>query len=249
MLFHHPRYHRGSIYCLGWWGDSLLASGSNDQNIKLLSHSPSQCIPRGHLSVHNGTVRDLVFLPSGELVSGGAGNPALMISDCNTGKLIGSHEGHLDQILAVAVVDDTTIASSSQDKTVRLWDTRQQRAFHTLVLTHPVTSLSTHSNHNHLATAHLDGSCSIHDMRTLKTLSTIQPHSNECRSVRYSSDGHWLLTGSYDGNVCLVNVESLEWRRVAQHGDKVIQCRWHTAGQVIASTGADKKACFWALQY
>lgn len=247
VFYHHPRYHKGSIYCLAWLGDSLLASGSNDQTIKLLSYSSSSspCIPQGQLSVHNGTVRDLVFLPDGHLLSGGAGDSSLKLSDVHTERLIHSLVGHTDQILSVAIVSDTVIASGGQDKTVRLWDKRHSQCFHTIKTSHPVASLSAFNNH--LAFSQVDGTCSVHDLQILKTVGTFHPHSDECRTVRYSPSGQWLLTASYDKTVCVADAVSLEWREVGRHEDKVIQCRWHSGGRLLVSTGADKKACFWNL--
>ncbi len=238
---------------MAWLGDSLLASGSNDQTIKLLSHnplSPSPCSPLGQLSCHKGTVRDLAFMPDGLLASGGAGDCALKLSDCNSSVVVSSYAGHTDQIHAVTVVSDTLLASGGQDKMVKLWDTRQQRCSHSFNLAHLVASLSSNSRsgYPHLASAQTDGSCTIHDLRILKQLGTVHPHADECRSVRFSRSGKWLLSGGYDGTVCLTDVASLEWKVMASLGDKVIQCRWHASGRLFASTGVDKKACFWALQ-
>ncbi len=253
VFYHHPRYHRGSIYCLAWLGDSLLASGSNDQTIKLLSHnplSPSPCSPLGQLTFHNGTIRDLAFLPDGQLASGGAGDFALKLSDCNSQAIVSSFSGHTDQILTVTVVSDTVLATGSQDKTVRLWDTRQQDCFHSFNLAHVVTSVSStsRSSYYRLASAQVDGSCTIHDLRVWKPLGTIHPHSDECRTVMFGPRGEWLLSGAYDGAICLMDMTSLEWKEVTQREEKVIQCRWHASGRLFASTGVDKKACFWALQ-
>lgn len=253
VFYHHPRYHRGSIYCMAWLGDSLLASGSNDQTIKLLSHtplSPSPCLPLGQLTFHNGTVRDLAFLPDGLLASGGAGDCALKIANCESKQLVSSYPGHTDQILTIAVVNETVIASGSQDKMVKLWDTRQKDCFHSLNFAHVVTALSSTSRSglSRLALSQTDGSCTIYDLRVLKTLGTIHPHTDECRTVRFDPNGAWLLSGAYDGSMCLTAVDSLQWKEVAQRGDKVIQCRWHASGRLFASTGVDKKACFWSLQ-
>ena len=163
----------------------------------------------------------------------------------STGRVRGG--GGLAQILSVAVVSDTIIVSGGQDKTVRLWDTRHTRCLHTIKVPHPAASLSTFGNH--IAISQLDGSCCLHDLQTLKSIGTVHPHTDECRTVRYSPTGQWLLTGSYDGTVCVTNVPSLEWREVGRHEDKVIQCRWHSGGRLLVSTGADKKACFWKLTY
>lgn len=249
VLYHHPRYHRGSIYCLAWWESSLLASGSNDKTIQLLHYRPPSethpCIPQGQLGFHNGTVRELLFLPSGQLVSGGTGSPSLVVSDCKALKMVGSLPGHTKQVLSLSCLGGSAVISGGDDQTVRLWDLMQFQCVHTLPVDDTATSLSTHDHQ--LAVAMADGSCSIYDTRNWKSLGSFQPHSSECRSVRYSPDGRWLLTGSYDESMGLTETASLEWVELAQHQDKVIQVRWHPGGKYCASTSADKTASFWAL--
>ena len=185
-LYHHPCYHRGSVYCLSWSRNFLLASGSNDHAINLLScdlsYSPYRCNTQGKITVHNGTVRSLEFLPNDQLISGGAGDFALKLSDCLSEELLMSYTGHSDVIMAVTSVSNTMVASGSKDKAVKLWDIRQQEYCHSLQLSSSITSLSAHGDH--LASAQQDGSCTIHDVRTLKQLNSITPHQDECRSVR-----------------------------------------------------------------
>ena len=249
LLYHHPRYHKGSIYCLAWYGDTILASGSNDQTIKLLSHSPESDTPysvAGRLDAHAGTVRDMDFMRDGLLVSGGAGSLDLKICDIASMQLLQSCEGHTDQILGVSAVSERVVASGSQDQSVRLWDIRQGgQPAQVLWAQAPVSSVS--SSAPYIAAALLNGCCCVWDSRNMSVKYTLKPHSDECRSVCYSPTGEWILSGSYDGKVCLVSSQGPFWREVCGHRDKVIQCRWHSAGHVFATTGADKRACFWRL--
>lgn len=249
-LQEYPRHHRGSIYCLAWLGDDLLVSGSNDKTIKLLScHSnsdPLSCTTHGRMTFHEGTVRELTFLSNGQLVSGGSGNPSLLISDPRTLKMVCILSGHTKQVLSVAHSGrGSTCVSGGEDRTVRLWDWAARQCVHTLELPEVVTSLSCHRHH--LAVALMDGSCAVYDVRNWSRVTAFQPHSNECRSIRHSPCGKWLLTGSYDGSVCLSEAAGTEWVEVAQHGDKIIQARWHPRGQLFASTSTDKTACFWTM--
>ena len=250
-----PRYHRGSIYCLAWSGDRVLASGSNDKSIKLLvCHTDSRgmvCECQGRMNLHNGTVREMVFLTETLLASGGSGEPSLLISDCETMKTVTKLSGHEKQVLSVASGGQrSTVVSGGEDGTVRLWDwSAAGKCVNTLRLSESVPSLSAHEQT--VAVAMVDGSCSVYDMRNWGLVTSYKPHSDECRSVRHSpgSGGKWLLTGSYDGSVCLgEGLGGGEWVEVAQHEDKVVQARWHPGGEVFASTSSDKTACFWSLQ-
>ena len=109
-LYHHPCYHRGSVHCLSWSRNFLLASGSSDQTINLLSYDPSyspcRCNAQGQMTVHNGTVRSLKFLPNDQLISGGVGDfAALKLSDCSSEELLMSFTGHSDVVMAVTSCD------------------------------------------------------------------------------------------------------------------------------------------------
>ena len=79
IVFKRNKYHKGSIYCMTWnpLGD-IIATGSNDKSIKLLRFDPDNCVQENaeaELNIHNGTVRELSFVPDKPaiLVSGGAG--------------------------------------------------------------------------------------------------------------------------------------------------------------------------------
>lgn len=98
------KYHKGSIFCLGWNpSGELLATGSNDQTIKLVRFNQdtcelveeSECV----LSMHEATVRDLCFMQDSTnntnlLISGGAGNCKIYVTDCQTATPFQAFSGH-----------------------------------------------------------------------------------------------------------------------------------------------------------
>lgn len=133
VLFKRTRHHKGSIYCMAWTpvGD-LMATGSNDKTVKLMKFNPETSNLEGQeieLSMHDGTVRDLCFLEdtsnkSSLLISGGAGDCKIYVTDCATGspyQALGGHGGH---VLSLYNWGGAMFVSGSQDKTVRFWDLR-----------------------------------------------------------------------------------------------------------------------------
>ena len=190
-----------------------------------------------------------MFTPEGLLAYGGGVSTEVVLADITCHRPIVMLSGHTDQILALGVLPGGYLASGGQDNTVLLWDMRSPLPVSSLDVGATVASLT--SSGDNLVTSHLDGSCSVYDLNTFKCLSTYKVHSKECRSVRYYPNANvgenLVLSGSYDHSVRLTDTESLQWTKLCEHSDKVIQCRWHPDGSMFASTGADKKACFWSV--
>jgi len=256
MLYEHCQYHRGSIYCLAWLGDALLASGSNDKTLSLLACSTNNSSSEFKYEIlkpallHKGTIRDLLFTSDGLLAYGGGVVHEIKVTDIQTFQNVASLAGHTDQILALGLLPGGLLASGGQDGMVLLWDMRSRSPVSTLWLDSAVGSLT--CCNQLLVTSHLDGKCAVHDLNTFKCLAEYAPHSKECRTIRFHpkrrATSSWVLSGSYDKMVCLTDMHTLKWKKLCEHEDKVIQCRWHPNGTMFASTGADRKACFWNIQ-
>lgn len=92
----------------------------------------------------------------------------------------------------------------------------------------------------------------LYDISAGRTLQSFRLHQEDCRSVRFSPDSKYLLTGSYDTDVSLLHTEGdLELTvplhyKVAGHKDKVIQSRWHPNRYSFLSSSADRTAVVWS---
>ena len=149
------------------------------------------------------------------------------------------------QVLSVVPIDSNTVVSGGG--CVKIWDIRSHSAAHVITMPHPVTSLT--YCHSNLACSTTSGDCHTLSLSTNTTVSRWRPHISECRSIRYSPCGKYLLTSSYDKTVCLTNTSTMQYTTLCCHNNKVIQSRWHPSGSVIATTSADKTASFWRLTY
>lgn len=81
------------------------------------------------MTMHDATVRDLCFLEdtsnkSSLLISGGAGDCKIYVTDCTTGTPFQALSGHSGHILTLYNWGGAMFVSGSQDKTVRFWDLR-----------------------------------------------------------------------------------------------------------------------------
>ena len=127
VLMKRARPHKGSIYCLAWNPlGNLIATGSNDKTVKIMRFNAEESVNEGgggggeqetELAVHDGTVRDLVFMGDSQtLVSGGAGDCKIYVTDCPSGQPVASLPGHGGHVLALSTwaAAGAVFASGSQ---------------------------------------------------------------------------------------------------------------------------------------
>lgn len=103
-----------------------ISHTSGKRWLNFLLEPPGQEV---ELTMHDGTVRDLCFLEdtsnkSSLLISGGAGDCKIYVTDCATGTPFQALSGHSGHVLTLYNWGGAMFVSGSQDKTVRFWDLR-----------------------------------------------------------------------------------------------------------------------------
>ncbi|XP_015608710.1 WD repeat-containing protein 47 isoform X4 [Cephus cinctus] len=269
VLFKRTKHHKGSIYCLAWTPDGqLMATGSNDKTVKLMRFNACTSNLEGDdvdLTMHDGTVRDLCFLEdtsnkSSLLISGGAGDCKIYVTDCRTSTPFQALSGHSGHVLTLYNWGGAMFVSGSQDKTVRFWDLRTRGCVNMVTpatvpgskVGSPVAALCVDPSGRLLVSGHEDSSCVLFDIRGGRTVQCFKPHAADIRSIRFSPSAYYLLTAGYDNKLVLTDLQGdltmpLPSVVVAQHQDKVISGRWHPTEFSFLSTSADKTATLWAL--
>lgn len=325
VAFTFLHIHSGSVYCAAFnrTGD-LLATGSNDQIVHVIKYNSDMHAPSGSeykLSIHDGTVRDLCFMQgvsSSLLVSAGAGNFDINVTDCNTMKLTHALRGHTATIMSLHCCNEssTTFVSGGLDGTIRMWDLRCKQpisvmsTLHTPALggdsgtpdeTSPTRRFDqgpverTESSHDEslsvdvqsnngikqqkqqeqencnnetkgipvgavrvdktgrlLVSGHQDGTCMLYDVRGRRIVQQFQAHEDEIRTLNFSPNSYYLLTGSYDHKVKLTDLQGqltdrLPIVEVAELDDKVVQTAWHPVDYNFVTTCANGSATLWTI--
>ena len=190
------------------------------------------------------------------LVSGGAGDYKIHVTDCQTQQSIRTYAGHSTNVYSLFTWPDTqnVFVSGSQDKSVRFWDLRSADAIQVVNPSQmsPVAAVAVDPTGLLLSTGHEDATCCLFDIRGNRLVQTYKPHSADVRSVRFSANAHYLLTASYDNKVVITDLHGdltkpLSWSVVANHTDKIIQARWHPLHMSFVTTSADRTSFVWSL--
>ncbi|CAG7785594.1 unnamed protein product [Allacma fusca] len=272
VLYKRMKHHRGSIYCCGWSPDgNLLATGSNDKTVKLIRFEDMNREDFTHtqeveLTMHDGTIRDVCFIEdlsnkASLLVSGGAGDCKIYVTDCMTATPFQALAGHSAPVLSLYNWGGVMFCSGSQDKSIRVWDLRTRGCVNLIspltsatssTTKSPVGSVCVDPTGRLLVSGHEDSAIVLYDIRGNRQIQTFKPHAADVRSVRFSPKAYYLLSAGYDQRLMLTDLQgdlslNLNSVPVASHEDKIISGRWHPTDFSFLSTSADKTVKLWSL--
>ena len=148
--------------------------------------------------------------------------------------------------------DNNMLASSSYDRTVKLWNIQDGSLIQTLPHTNMVTALAFSSNGKLLASASLDSNVKFWDTKNGKLIRTL-PLKSSVNSMDFSPNGALLALGCGDKTIKIVeNVhkllnkdEDILIRTLESHTDAVFAVRFNSNGRVLASGGQDTTIKLW----
>ena len=268
LIFEQKNHHLGSIYCLDWSvSGRLLASGSNDKNIKLMvvpelsestnskKNDEDDDILELPIEGHNGTVRSICFDPSSDLtlLTSGDSDKNIKMWDTENGSSKGELVGHTNDVTSIKWSNDGNyFGSGSVDKTIKLWDLKSLREICSIPTLGygPINDISLLNTGEMLivAAGHVDGKITIWDAQRKSLFTEIKENTQqkEVRSLAFSPDGKYLVSGGFDNKVKIYDImNNFNLAGELEHNDKVVSVKWHPDLPILVSTSADKTARLW----
>ena len=268
LIFEQKNHHLGSIYCLDWSvSGRLLASGSNDKNIKLMvvpelsestnskKNDEDDDILELPIEGHNGTVRSICFDPSSDLtlLTSGDSDKNIKMWDTENGSSKGELVGHTNDVTSIKWSNDGNyFGSGSVDKTIKLWDLKSLREICSIPTLGygPINDISLLNTGEMLivAAGHVDGKITIWDAQRKSLFTEIKENTQqkEVRGLAFSPDGKYLLAGGFDNKVKIYAItNNFNLAGELEHNDKVVSVKWHPDLPILVSTSADKTARLW----
>ncbi|MBD2731696.1 pentapeptide repeat-containing protein [Nostoc sp. FACHB-892] len=252
------RGHFGQVWTIAFSPDGqLLASGSDDQTIRLWNAHDGTCLTV--LQGHTGGVTSVSFSPNGQMLASASEDASIRLWSVDHGTILKTLSGHTRWVWAVAFSPDgQSLASGSEDCTIRLWEVKTGTCRKTLQgHTGWVTSLSFSPNGQTLASGSEDASVRLWSVQDGTSFKRLQGHNNCVWAVAYAPsagsannpDGQTLASGSVDLSVRLWDVQNGTCLKTFQgRTNGVRSVSFSPDGSMLASGGYDALVRLWDWQ-
>ena len=157
-------------------------------------------------------------------------------------------QGHNQGVRSVSFSPDSqTIATASDDQTIKLWNVKTGKAIQTFTgHNDKVRSVSFSPDGQTIATASDDQTIKLWNVETGKAIQTFTGHNNNINSVSFSPDGQTIITASDDQTIKIWNVQTGQAiQTFTEHDDKVRSASFSPDGQTIVAASG-KTIQFWS---
>lgn len=246
-----------------------ISCGLSDRNqsLKLISTSADKTIRIWNVSTQEPSIQSAFystkFSPDSKKISAAGWDGMVWVWD-NSGAtspklFFNTQDAHEAPVNIVRFSSDGQIlASGSDDKTIRLWDSADGKLLETFTGHQDrVTDISFSPNGKLLASAAdlEDSTIKLWELATGKPIDTLTGHQAGIASVAFSPNGQRLASGGYDNTVKLWRLDGESWQLIHtlqtksdDPGLAIADLSFSPDGKILASASWDNTIKLWQVR-
>ncbi len=255
--------NRGSIFTSRGRDEATLLKLLNDEK---RPEEAARSSLQGRASItpqvgHIQGITDIAFSPDKTHIATSAGDKTVKIWSIESGRLVRTLAGHSGTVTSIAYSPDgSAIASASYDKTLKLWDPATGNLIRTLT-GNPgdIQSVAFSPDGSQLISGgseRYDGKpkspsdyLRLWNVQTGQMIRSFKGHTTSVASATFSSNGRYVVSGSWDKTVRLWDSRNGRLMRTMRgHPSIVNSVAMSPDGSHIVSAGADGEVKLWSTR-
>ncbi|MBI1321840.1 protein kinase [bacterium] len=197
---------------------------------------------------HSTPVYNLSFSSDGTRLASGDNKGFVIVWDIATGEAVSNTKADRDRIRGLAFMPGsrTVVATASESRHVRIWDTARKRILQDWETGGEMTTLAFVPNSDHICAAESSGRLFVWDFETGEMIRLIEGDGNRIRHMSFLRDSSFLAAGDVTGQLHLWNVETgIEIFSLHGHEAPVNRVACSSDGNAIATIAHDGSVRLW----
>jgi len=243
-IFHD---HRGYINHGEFSKDcKKFATCSNDKTTIVYSLDTGKVL--NQITHHNFGVSWCTFSPDSAVLCSCSWDNSIALSCAETGRFIGNLLGHRNPVTSADFNISGQLATSSWDKTVRIWDISKGVSCPMTGHVDVVWCVAYNPNNPHmLASVSRDSTTSIWDTRMGGRVATLSEEPGKMNCVTFSPDGEKLVAAGLRSNITLRQSSNLnqQLNHTGGHRGRVNSVSFSPCSRFLATAGEDGLVNIW----
>lgn len=251
--------HYGAVRAVAFHPDgTLLASGGDDDSIRLWQFNVDQWGEHQLLRGHTGAVMAIAFSPDGQLLASGSADHTIRLWDLQH---TACHivRGHKKMVNTLAFSPDGQYLASADDGGMLLLhhtsdlmtankQGMDQALWRMATNNSALFTLAFSPDGQLLALGGAEKTIQLWQISARRLLTSWEGHSSSIYTLAFSPDGRHLASGSGDQQICLWALPTGALRqRWSGHKGLVCALRFDFTGQLLISSSADQTIRLWPI--
>lgn len=223
-----------------------FASGSKDNTVRLWETATGRELL--NLAGNIGVINSVAFSPDSRAVAAGGLSGGVKLWEVMTGRELMKLAGHAESVNAVAFNAAGVLASASNDRTIKLWDTAAAPARELRTLAGhggEVHALAFSADGARIASGSSNGEIKMWNTADGQTVRTLDGHTALVSSVAFGPDGKTLASASYDQTARVWDAASGQIIRTSNGADKFTCVAYSRDGQTLLAGNSRGEIKFW----